>query len=212
MTNHVETFALQPNGKIIVALGGGYDLSGVFQPGALLRLYPDGRPDPDFAVITNLNTVEAIAIQEDGNVLVAGTFTNINGVVRQRIARVFGGERPGLPEIIFPPVGRTASVGQSVSFAAQVASNPAPGYQWLLNDDPIAGATNRTLVLASVQMTDAGRYSLMVSNRYGNTVSAAALLQVHGASPPAILTPPRAKPSWKEPTSPSVSTPPTRLL
>jgi hypothetical protein len=44
--------------------------------------------------------------------------------------------------------------------------------------NPIAGATNSTLLLGAVTPTQAGRYSVVVSNAYGLAVSSAATLTV----------------------------------
>ena len=49
-------------------------------------------------------------------------------------------------------------------------------YRWLFNGANIAGATNATLNLSNVQISNAGAYSVVVSNDYGGTLSASANL------------------------------------
>jgi hypothetical protein len=59
-------------------------------------------------------------------------------------------------------------------------------YQWLFNEtNVIAGATNATLTLSNVQFTDAGNYSVIVTNAAGSTNSSNASLIV--VFPPAVV-------------------------
>jgi hypothetical protein len=59
------------------------------------------------------------------------------------------------------------------------ANGTAPlSYQWRFNGAAIAGATNTALNLTNLQVSNAGNYSVTVSNLYGTTNSAPALLTV----------------------------------
>lgn len=83
--------ALQPDGKII-ALGSFTSFDGVTRM-RVARLHPDGSLDTSFDPLTGPEmrtypVVEALALQPDGKVLIGGTFTNIGGVFRRRIARL----------------------------------------------------------------------------------------------------------------------------
>ena len=52
-------------------------------------------------------------------------------------------------------------------------------YQWYFNTNtPVANATNATLTLANVQATNAGVYSVVVTNLAGSIASSNALLTV----------------------------------
>jgi len=46
-------------------------------------------------------------------------------------------------------------------------------YQWQKEAGAIPGATNATLVLTNLQMTDAGTYTVVVSDALGNAVTSA---------------------------------------
>src|SRR5204862_2461866 len=51
-------------------------------------------------------------------------------------------------------------------------------YQWQFNGNEIVGATNSSLALVGVQMTNAGIYQALIPNDVGNTNSATAILTV----------------------------------
>ncbi|MBO9661361.1 hypothetical protein [Dokdonella sp.] len=53
----------------------------------LLKLHPDGGLDADFRPDPNA-AVKSIAVQPDGRILVAGTFSQVGGVQRLRVARL----------------------------------------------------------------------------------------------------------------------------
>jgi uncharacterized delta-60 repeat protein len=82
----IEAMAVQPDGKVI--FGGDYFYTvGGAQHQYLARLNPDGSVDASFNAITN-TTVNTIAVQADGKILVGGVFTTVNGKTRNRIARL----------------------------------------------------------------------------------------------------------------------------
>lgn len=89
----------------------------------------------------------------------------------------------GPPTITTPPVGRTTNPGASVTFSVQ-ASGAAPlAYQWRKDGQNIPGATEASFTLASVTPTDAGAYTVEVSNAGGKTLSGAAQLVVETITP-----------------------------
>ncbi|PXY45100.1 T9SS type A sorting domain-containing protein [Flavobacterium hydrophilum] len=85
--NGIETIALQADGKILI---GGYFSTYNFTPrSCLARLNPDGTLDNTFNLGTGPNsTVESIAIQPDGKILIGGVFTTYNGTAKNSIARL----------------------------------------------------------------------------------------------------------------------------
>jgi uncharacterized delta-60 repeat protein len=84
--NTIFGMALQPDGKVVVC--------GSFAAGGhqnMARLNADGALDPGFQTGTGLNDFAAnVAVQSDGRILVGGRFTLVNGVSRNRIARLNG--------------------------------------------------------------------------------------------------------------------------
>jgi len=75
-------------------------------------------------------------------------------------------------------------VGATVSFSVVAGGTPAPTYQWYFGGTAIGGATNATLTLGNVQASDAGNYSVAVSNSAGTVSSAPATLTVNSAPQP----------------------------
>jgi hypothetical protein len=60
-------------------------------------------------------------------------------------------------------------------------TNTPLSYQWLKDGTPLAGATGSSLLLANLQATNAGNYSVVISNDYGSTTSSNAYLTVNPA-------------------------------
>lgn len=79
--------ALQNDGKIVVGGSTNFDEDG---PSLLVRFNgTDGSIDPDFrAVDLGTNGVAAVAVQPDGRIIAAGSFTEANGFARMHLARV----------------------------------------------------------------------------------------------------------------------------
>ncbi|MDB6123977.1 MAG: large protein [Pedosphaera sp.] len=85
------------------------------------------------------------------------------------------------------PQSQSAASGASVTFSV-VASGSAPfSYQWLKGASPVIGATNSTLTLTNLQATDAGSYSVTVTNDISATNSTAVALTVTGQTPRPVI-------------------------
>jgi hypothetical protein len=79
---------------------------------------------------------------------------------------------------ITPPASQTAEAGSRVVFGASSAGSQKVTYRWLFNGTNIQGEANSALCLARVQPTQAGAYTLVVSNQFGAITAAAAMLSV----------------------------------
>jgi hypothetical protein len=82
------------------------------------------------------------------------------------------------PSITTQPTAQSATVGQSVTFIVAASGNPTPTFQWRKDGANISGATSATLTLSSVSLTDAGSYSVVVTNSAGSVTSNAVALTV----------------------------------
>jgi uncharacterized delta-60 repeat protein len=85
--NFVYSTELQSDGKILV--GGGFaSYSGVISS-RIIRLNTNGSVDNSFVIGTGFNsTVNTIALQPDGKILVGGNFTSYSGVSKNGIVRL----------------------------------------------------------------------------------------------------------------------------
>ncbi|MGA2870825.1 MAG: immunoglobulin domain-containing protein, partial [Verrucomicrobiota bacterium] len=84
------------------------------------------------------------------------------------------------PTIVTQPTNQTVLVGSSATFNVSATGSPSLNYQWNWNGtNELTGATNAVLTLNDVQLTNAGEYSVTVSNLYGVTNSSEALLTVN---------------------------------
>ncbi|MGZ4963234.1 MAG: immunoglobulin domain-containing protein, partial [Limisphaerales bacterium] len=90
--------------------------------------------------------------------------------------------------IISQPHGNSVAVGATATFTIGAFGSSPISYQWLYNGGSIAGATNSTLTLTNVQLTDAGTYSVALNDLASSLVSSNAVLNVGYA--PAIMTQP----------------------
>ena len=80
--------------------------------------------------------------------------------------------------VTVPPHSQTVLVGSNVNLAVTVAG-PSLSYQWFFNGtNALAGATNSTLSLTNLTLSQSGSYSVVASNSVGAVFSPAATLTV----------------------------------
>ena len=82
------------------------------------------------------------------------------------------------PAIATPPQSLTKAAGQTATFIVSATGTGPLSYQWRYNGSALPGATGSTLTLNSVQPTNAGNYSVVVTNSAGSVTSAVATLTV----------------------------------
>ncbi|MEO6994352.1 MAG: immunoglobulin domain-containing protein, partial [Lacunisphaera sp.] len=88
----------------------------------------------------------------------------------------------GPPVIATQPQNVTVAVNNSVQFSVAGGGVPEPTYQWYFNGTAFSGATSNTLSFANARSTDAGDYTVVVTNELGSITSIKATLTV-SASP-----------------------------
>lgn len=88
------------DGKIMI--GGGFTNFAGVPLARFARLNPNGTVDSSFQIGTGANAlVRALAVQPDTAVLIGGDFTEVNGLERNRIARIHGDEKFRLNTVQF---------------------------------------------------------------------------------------------------------------
>jgi hypothetical protein len=136
--------------------------------------------------------------RKDGTNLIGATFTNytITGVTSNHIGyydvivtNVYGSitSTPPVallvsPSLLSPYVGAVGLWGQEAILTVSAWGSGTLSYQWYKGGQSIGGATNSTLVFPSVQISDAGAYSVVVTSAYGSVTNAPADLVVNPAN------------------------------
>jgi autotransporter-associated beta strand protein len=109
---------------------------------------------------------------------------NFLGVIDEvrisRIARAATGMVMGPPDVVFQsqPVDDVVAIGQPSLFSVVVSGQAPFSYQWRLNEVPIPDATNSFHAIAAAQLSDAGGYSVVVTNSASIRTSETAVLTV----------------------------------
>lgn len=96
---------------------------------------------------------------------------------------------PQPPEILVQPQNQTALEGGSTTFSFDFRASGPVSYQWRFNGTPIDGATSRTLTLTDIQLSQAGNYSVTVSNALNSATSGNAVLSVTPVVRSAVMNP-----------------------
>ncbi|HQL79366.1 MAG TPA: immunoglobulin domain-containing protein, partial [Verrucomicrobiota bacterium] len=124
-----------------------------------------------------------------GGLSASGTATVAIGAVTgnmYQVDLVLGANTP--PAITTQPLSQSVNQGANATFTVGASGTTPLSFQWRLNGTPISGATASSYTRASVQPSDAGTYSVVVTNAYGTATSSGALLTV--IVPPTITTEP----------------------
>ena len=88
------------------------------------------------------------------------------------------------PVVIVQPSGQSVLAGLNTGFTVTASGSPPLSYQWRFNgsnlvDNPqFTGSLSNTLELAGAQTSNAGPYTVVVSNAYGSVTSQVATLSV----------------------------------
>jgi hypothetical protein len=134
-----------------------------------------------------LNPVQDVDARTDYNVIVS----NDNGSVTSRWATLTVLLRPSITS---QPTNLMLLAGSTAAFHVTATGSGPLGYQWYLGASPLmnggkfSGVTSPDLSITSVQSSNVGSYSVVISNAVGSTNSLAASLAL--ITPPIITTNP----------------------
>ena len=95
----------------------------------------------------------------------------------------------GAPRITLQPTNQSVLIGVDATLNGDAMGAGPLYFQWLFRGLRIPGANDKTLDLGGVQLSDAGYYSLVVSNASGSVTSSPALVRVF--APPSITQQPQ---------------------
>jgi N-acetylmuramoyl-L-alanine amidase len=88
----------------------------------------------------------------------------------------------GVPAITSQPPGKRVVMGSELSLRVTATGAAPLAYQWRLNGVALAGATGATLVIPAAKVTDAGDYTVVITNALGAATSVAAEVAVDPAA------------------------------
>ena len=141
---------------------------------------------------TNLTDGGNISGSATTNLIVSNVSSNEVGTYKVVVTNVAGSATssnalltitPSPPVIVLQPSNQTVVVGETGKFSAAVIGTRLYSYQWNFNGTNLSGATNTSLTLPNAQLTNAGMYSVAVTNLYGSATSSNAVLTVLVAPP-----------------------------
>lgn len=146
--------------------------------------------NPDAATSSLVNGVVTLSGKEAGSttleVTVSDGVDNINVSVPITVST-----EPLAPIIVTQPTNQAVTTGQTVTLSVETTGDAPISYRWekdgntLTNGGRINGATTATLTVTNVQATDAGSYSVVVTNETGSVTSDAVTLTVNPVANPA---------------------------
>ncbi|MEI8045113.1 MAG: immunoglobulin domain-containing protein, partial [Verrucomicrobiota bacterium] len=186
-TNVVMDLSLMPN-----PASPAITVQPLSQPAAVgvdLVLYTDavGAPPPAFQwrkYGTNLaGATSQVLVRGNFQPTDAGDYDvvvfNTAGAVTSQVAVV---TMMMAPVITSQPQSLMVQMGSVAVFSVAAMGVPAPSYQWMRNGAVLTAATADSLTLPNVQQTDAGSYSVVISNVVGSVISSNAVLTVNYVS------------------------------
>jgi endonuclease/exonuclease/phosphatase family metal-dependent hydrolase len=144
---------------------------------ATLWLNPASEGDPSIATTEAASpfTVAGFAFRQNTGM---GTLAIDDLVVASTFAEATAASSLVTPFLETEPQGQIAARGSDIVFNANASGAALLRYQWLFNEQPVPGATNTTLALTNLGLTDYGHYRVVVTNVFGAMTSAPALLNI----------------------------------
>ena len=115
------------------------------------------------AGLTNLGVYSVVITN------LAGTMTSSNAILTMH------------PFLATPFAGTVVLWGQDATLSVSPAGTGPFTYQWFENGIPLAGGTNRAFTIPSIQFTNAGFYSVVVTSAFGSVTNTAAQVVVNPA-------------------------------
>ena len=87
------------------------------------------------------------------------------------------------PFIVVQPVGQTVNYNGTVTLSVVVSGSTPLTFQWKQNNAPVPVGTNATLTLTNVLVSQAGQYTVLVTNSAGGAISQPVTLTVYEPYP-----------------------------
>lgn len=143
---------------------------GLFMPQTSFPLYLGIRPSGSFAGYFYRGKLDELGIYNRA----------LSGEEIQAIVNAGSvGRNCGPPEFVAQPLGQVVKPGSNVTFSVAARGSIPLSYQWRWEGMDLPNATNSLLTLTNARPSDAGAYSVRVTNTLGSLVSSNAVLKVN---------------------------------
>jgi hypothetical protein len=149
------------------------------------------------AGLTGPDTARQLAVSPLGEIFFSGTYFEaaqfdqlyIEGLGGQDafVAKI-SSETTGIPIVTAQPQAQAVYLGTQATLSVAVTSTTPARYQWFFNGTALQNQTNATLVLNNVNQKSEGYYYVEITNDFGTTRSASALLLLRGKAPIQVTT------------------------
>lgn len=145
-------------------------------------------------VVTTIAGAPGTPVSTDGVGTAAHFASALSGVTPDANGNLYVSEGATIRKVTFTdknatpaaistqPIAQSVVIGNTTTFSVVATGSPAPTYQWRKDGVNITGATSATLTITGASATNAGSYSVVVTNSGGTVVSSAALLTVSPAN------------------------------
>ncbi len=188
--NFPSGVGLDPDGNLFVADSSNSTIRKITPAGVVSTVA--GRPGTagvadGMGADVRFNAASVVAVDNKGKLLVSNAST------------IQVGQAAAAPVITTQPASQSVTAGNTAQFTVTAGGAPAPTYQWYFNGAAFSGGTATTLSFSNVRSTDAGDYTVVVTNSLGKVTSSKATLTVNAAA----VTP---TPTTPAPTTPAPST------
>ncbi|MEW6158076.1 MAG: immunoglobulin domain-containing protein, partial [Verrucomicrobiota bacterium] len=140
-SDYLDSMLVLPNNQVLLGISSGSSSSLPF----LVRLNSDGKQDNTFRPTITSHSVNAIAVDDSGRILIAKTFQTVNGVAQKDLARLhpdgsldstfsvgLGANNP-IRDLLVLPDGKLVASGEFTTFQGV----PTPGMVVLNSDGSI---------------------------------------------------------------------------
>lgn len=104
--------------------------------------------------------------------------TNSGGSTTSSAATLTVNAAATAPSVSTQPSSQSVTTGSSATFSVTATGSATLTYQWYKDGSAISGATSSSYTISSVTSSNAGSYTVVVSNSVGNVTSSAATLTV----------------------------------
>ncbi len=176
--NYPSSVAVDDDGNVYVVDTSNHTFRRITPAGVVTTLagtaQTDGSSNDGLGNAVRFFQPTSVAMTRTGFAYVADTQ---NHTIRQ-------GQLAGPPVATSQPKNQAVAAGATAQFSVSAVAVPAPTYQWYVNGSALTGATASTLSIPNVRSSDAGEYSVAITNPLGTITSEKAVLTVSAISAP----------------------------